>query len=109
MLKRVHVFFYQAPESVQVEVEENDEEVEYVVERLETDDELDESQIKDPNDDGDEVEEEEEEEDEDINLQMPMDDEDVKSSIKKIKIERAVSFSNYSNCLILFLILFKNL
>nr|XP_031828128.1 serine/threonine-protein phosphatase 6 regulatory subunit 3-like [Nomia melanderi] len=79
-----------APESVQVEVEENDEEVEYVVERLETDDELDESQIKDPNDDGDEVEEEEEEEEEDVsNLQMPMDDDDVKSSIKKIKIERA--------------------
>ncbi|XP_015437852.1 PREDICTED: uncharacterized protein LOC107192996 [Dufourea novaeangliae] len=79
----------EASEYVQAEVEENDEEVEYVVERLETDDELDESQIKDPNEDvsGEAKKEEEEEEDEDI--QMSMDDEEVKYSMKKIKLERA--------------------
>lgn len=68
--------------------------MEYVVERLETDDELDEAQIKDPNEDvGGEIEdEEEEEEEEDVShLQMPSDEEDVKHSIKKIKIERVVS------------------
>ncbi|XP_076681805.1 uncharacterized protein LOC143375953 isoform X3 [Andrena cerasifolii] len=89
-------------EHVQTEVEENEEEVEYVVERLETDDELDYTQMKVPSDEiDDEVEEEdedeeEEEDDEDDeyeeedmrNLQMPVDDEDVKQSIKKIKIER---------------------
>lgn len=68
--------------------------MEYVVERLETDDELDEAQIKDPSEDvGAEVEDEEEEEDEEdvSHLQMPSDEEDVKHSIKKIKIERVVS------------------
>ncbi|XP_016770415.2 uncharacterized protein LOC409534 isoform X2 [Apis mellifera] len=81
----------EAIEHTQTEIEENEDEVEYVVERLETDDELDEAQIKDPNEDvGGEIEdEEEEEEEEDVShLQMPSDEEDVKHSIKKIKIER---------------------
>ncbi|XP_076169440.1 uncharacterized protein LOC143147762 isoform X2 [Ptiloglossa arizonensis] len=84
----------EAMEHVQTEVEENEDEVEYVVERLETDDELDETQIKDPpeDDEGEMEEEEEEEEEEDVkNLQMPLDDEDVKHSMKKIKIERLES------------------
>lgn len=69
--------------------------MEYVVERLETDDELDEAQIKDPIEDvGAEAEDEEEEEEDDVeDMQMPSDDEDVKHSIKKIKIERVVSDS----------------
>lgn len=71
--------------------------MEYVVERLETDDELDETQIKDPIEDvGAEAEDEEEEEEddvEDMQMQMPSDEEDVKHSIKKIKIERVVSDS----------------
>ncbi|XP_003693777.2 LOW QUALITY PROTEIN: uncharacterized protein LOC100869428 [Apis florea] len=81
----------EAIEHTQTEIEENEDEVEYVVERLETDDELDEAQIKDPSEDvGAEVEDEEEEEDEEdvSHLQMPSDEEDVKHSIKKIKIER---------------------
>lgn len=73
--------------------------MEYVVERLETDDELDETQIKDPIEDvGAEAEDEEEEDEDDVEdmqlqLQMPSDEEDVKHSIKKIKIERVVSDS----------------
>lgn len=71
--------------------------MEYVVERLETDDELDEAQIKDPIEDvGAEAEDEEDEEEddvEDMQLQMPSDEEDVKHSIKKIKIGRVVSDS----------------
>ncbi|XP_076622488.1 uncharacterized protein LOC143342458 isoform X3 [Colletes latitarsis] len=88
----------EAMEHVQAEVEENEDEVEYVVERLETDDELDESQIKDPPEDEEgeiedeeEEEEEEDEEEEGKNLQMTLDDEDVKHSMKKIKIERVES------------------
>lgn len=100
-------FLRQTVEHVQTEVEENEEEVEYVVERLETDDELDYAQIKVPSDELDgEVEEEDEDEEEEEDdeddeyeeeemgsLQMPVDDEDVKQSIKKIKIERVVSSS----------------
>ena len=85
--------FFQAMEHTQTEVEENEDEVEYVVERLETDDELDETQIKDPSEDvTGEVEDEEEEEEDDVgHMQMPSDDDDVKDSIKNIKIERVVS------------------
>ncbi|CAD1480860.1 unnamed protein product [Heterotrigona itama] len=77
-------------EHIQTEVEENEDEVEYVVERLETDDELDETQIKDPSEDvSGEVEDEEEEEEDDVgHMQMPSDDDEVKDSIKSIKIER---------------------
>ncbi|KAK9295349.1 hypothetical protein QLX08_010300 [Tetragonisca angustula] len=80
----------EAMEHTQTEVEENEDEVEYVVERLETDDELDETQIKDPSEDvTGEVEDEEEEEEDDVgHMQMPSDDDDVKDSIKNIKIER---------------------
>ncbi|XP_076243339.1 uncharacterized protein LOC143184756 isoform X2 [Calliopsis andreniformis] len=79
----------EAVEHVQT-VEENEDEIEYVVERLETDDELDDTKIKDPSEEGGVVEEvEEEEEEEDVtNLQMPMDEDDVKHTIKKIKMER---------------------
>ncbi|XP_033330491.2 uncharacterized protein LOC117222720 isoform X3 [Megalopta genalis] len=67
-------------ENVQTEVD--DEEVEYVVERLETDDELDETHIKDDVDDVDEDEE-------DVShLHMSLEDETVKHSSKKIKLER---------------------
>lgn len=77
-------------EHAQAEVDENEDDVEYVIERLETDDELDETQIKDPSEDvGGEVEEEEEEEEEEEDMsQMPSDEDDIKQSIKKIKIER---------------------
>ncbi|XP_078042584.1 uncharacterized protein LOC144472968 isoform X1 [Augochlora pura] len=69
-----------ASENVQTEID--DEEVEYVVERLETDDELDETHIKDDVDDVDEDEE-------DVShLHMSLEDENVKHSSKKIKIER---------------------
>ncbi|XP_043523745.1 uncharacterized protein LOC122535907 isoform X1 [Frieseomelitta varia] len=80
----------EATEHTQTEVEENEDEVEYVVERLETDDELDETQIKDPSEDvTGEVEDEEEEEEDDVgHMQMPSDDDDVKDSIKNIKMER---------------------
>ncbi|KOX78431.1 hypothetical protein WN51_07838 [Melipona quadrifasciata] len=75
-------------EHTQTEVEENEDEVEYVVERLETDDELDETQIKHPSEDvTGEVEDEEEEEEDDVG-HMASDDDDVKDSIKNIKIER---------------------
>lgn len=83
-------------EHTQTEVEENEDEVEYVVERLETDDELDETQIKDPHEDvvSGEVEDEEEEEEDDVgHMQMHSDDDDVKDSIKDIKLERVVSDS----------------
>lgn len=46
---------------------------------------------KDPKQIGEEDEEEEEEEEDVSHLQMPSDEEDVKHSIKKIKIERVVS------------------
>ncbi|XP_034187095.1 uncharacterized protein LOC117607476 isoform X1 [Osmia lignaria lignaria] len=81
----------EAVEYAKTEIEENEDEVEYVVERLETDDELDETQIKDPNEDvGGKIEEEEEEEEEEevTHIQVPSDEEDVKHSMKKIKIER---------------------
>ncbi|XP_043248702.1 uncharacterized protein LOC122395317 isoform X3 [Colletes gigas] len=89
----------EAIEHVQAEAEENEDEVEYVVERLETDDELDESQNKDPPEDEEcEIEEEEEEEEEEDeedddgkSLHLTLDDEDVQHSIKKIKIERVES------------------
>ncbi|XP_076286924.1 uncharacterized protein LOC143212233 isoform X2 [Lasioglossum baleicum] len=69
-----------ACETIQTEVD--DEGVEYVVERLETDDELDETHIKGDVDDVDDDEE-------NMHLQMSMEeDEDVKHSTKKIKMER---------------------
>ncbi|CAL7933528.1 unnamed protein product [Xylocopa violacea] len=79
-------------EHAQMEVEENEDDVEYVVERLETDDELDESQIKNPPEDvageAEEEEEEEEEYEDGANMQMPSDEDDVEHSVKKIKMER---------------------
>lgn len=65
-----------------IHTEVDDEGVEYVVERLETDDELDETHIKGDVDDVDEDEED------GMHMQMSMDDEDVKHTMKKIKIER---------------------
>ncbi|KAG7211164.1 hypothetical protein KM043_010488 [Ampulex compressa] len=103
----------EATEIMQTELEENEDEIEYVVERLEMDDEeLQDSRMKDSaatvgesleeeegeeaEDEEDEEEEEEEEEGEeeegegdgdDINLHLPSDEDDGKPIIKKIKIE----------------------
>ncbi|XP_012152977.1 uncharacterized protein LOC100879167 isoform X2 [Megachile rotundata] len=74
----------EAVEYAKAEIEENDDEVEYVVERLETDDELDDGQIKDPNADGGKMGEEEGV----PHMHMHSDEEDIKHPIKKIKLER---------------------
>ncbi|XP_076649689.1 uncharacterized protein LOC143357239 isoform X2 [Halictus rubicundus] len=80
--EEVEVVISEIDTSENIHTEVDDEGVEYVVERLDTDDELDESQIKGDVDDVDEDEE-------DVShLHMSMDDEDVKHSTKKIKIER---------------------
>ncbi|KAK2582581.1 hypothetical protein KPH14_004869 [Odynerus spinipes] len=82
-------------ENTTAETEENEDEIEYVVERLdEIDDvELNESQMKEQENTVGEEEEEEEEGEveyadvEDINLRVLSDEDDVKPSLKKVKIE----------------------
>ncbi|XP_017887934.1 uncharacterized protein LOC108629651 isoform X3 [Ceratina calcarata] len=87
-----HVEEVETVEHSQVEIEGTDDDVEYIVERLETDDELDESQIKDPIADPameiEDDEDEEEEEAEGMRLGLASDDEGSKSLTKNIKIER---------------------
>lgn len=77
-------------ENTQVETEENEDEIEYIVERLdEIDDvELNDTQAKQQEEEG-EVEYAEAEEDE--HLRIPSDEEDTKPTLKKIKIESVVS------------------
>ncbi|KAL2715104.1 PH domain-containing protein -like isoform X1 [Vespula squamosa] len=82
-------------ENTQVETEENDDEIEYVVERLdEIDDvELNEVQVKQQEE---VVEEEYADVEEDENLPMPSDEEDIKPTLKKVKIESVEDFQENS-------------
>lgn len=85
-----HVEEIETIEQSQVEIEGTDEDVEYIIERLETDDELDESQIKDPMADhtmeieDEDVEEEEESED----IRLVASDDESKNPLENVKIER---------------------
>ncbi|XP_035733968.1 uncharacterized protein LOC118446890 isoform X3 [Vespa mandarinia] len=73
-------------ENTQVETEENEDEIEYVVERLDEIDDVDlnESQGKQQEEEG---EEEYAEIEEDEHLHIPSDEEDIKPTLKKVKIE----------------------
>lgn len=83
----------------QADIEDNEDDIEYVVERLEMDDdELEASQIKDASEvvtveheEEDEEVEEEEEEDPEACLRTTSDEEDVKPILKKIKMEHMES------------------
>lgn len=101
MISTVHMifiicFYFQAMDNQTEEGEENEEEIEYIVEKLDTDEE-ESMELQDKGDEEEVVGEEEEEAkeiDNDLCAQLESDDETSKPVIKKIKLEAQVYIFN---------------